>query len=145
LLARFESGERLPCWHTHPDIRIEAVTDVALESISCSALFAMARNNDALRLALLRAASDDERMFIGIMKRLHEPIEVRIVTYLLERPAQPAITRREIAAAAGTITDVSDRILRKLNRAQAIRYERGRIVDRSPARLQRYLGDVSSR
>ncbi|GAC1424783.1 MAG: hypothetical protein NVSMB5_18910 [Candidatus Velthaea sp.] len=140
LVRRFGPGDLLFTWDELGNpMRYVAASSVQLVSLSGKQLDNLARAYVDVRVALLQLEAGADRALRQVMARLTEPVAIRVALYLVERTGEDAITRDEIAAAAGTIVRVSDRILMVLRDEGAIGYVYGRVLWRSESRLHAFV------
>ncbi|GAC1420698.1 MAG: hypothetical protein NVSMB64_29640 [Candidatus Velthaea sp.] len=141
LVRRFGPGDVLFSWgeSVSPMRYVVAASNVQLVSLSLAQLENFARTHADARLALLRLEARADRALRKVMASLTESVAIRVALYLAQRIGEDAIKRDEIAAAAGTVMRVSDRILIVLRDEGAIGYDRGRVLWRSTSRLAAFV------
>jgi CRP/FNR family transcriptional regulator len=121
---------------------VDAVTDATLHTIPCKLFRQMIRDHHEMGLAVLEHLAAEVRRLSDMVEDLAlHTVRTRLARFLLAQTDSPQPSRRwtqeEIAAHIGTVRDVVGRVLRTLADEGLIRRERGRLVVRDRAGLER--------
>ncbi len=111
-----------------------ALSDVTAWAIAPEALHRALRSDPALALAVIQSISGRVRALVQQIEDLAlYSVQARLARFLLAQSADPAlkgpgVTRAAIAAHLATTPETVSRVLRALEEAGAIRFDRHRIV-----------------